>query len=74
MQPLNLLGIVLLVAGFGLAITVLILRRKLRAAVRNYETHRSEANEREMMRHTNRLSLLMILMVVCFAGSLLLLS
>ncbi len=74
MQPLNFLGIVLLVAGFGLAITVLILRRKLRAAVRNYETHRSEASEREMMRHTNRLSLLMILMVVCFAGSLLLLS
>lgn len=74
MQPLNVLGIVMLVAGFGLAITVLILRRKLRAAVRNYETHRSEESEREMMRQTNRLTLLMVLMVLCFAASLLLLS
>lgn len=74
MQPLNILGIVLLVVGFGLAITVLILRRKLRAAVRNYEKLRNEDNEREMMRQTNRLTILMVLMVLCFAASLLLLS
>lgn len=74
MQPLNILGIVLMVVGFGLAITVLILRRRLRVAVRNYEKLRNEDNEREMMRQTNRLTVLMILMIVCFGASLLLLS
>lgn len=74
MQPLNILGIVLMVAGFGLAITVLILRRRLRVAVRNYEKLRNEDNEREMMRQTNRLTVLMVLMILCFGGSLLLLS
>lgn len=74
MQPLNLLGVVLLAAGFGLAIAVLVLRRRLRVAVRNYERQRNEQNEREMMRHTRRLMVLMGLMVLCFGASLLLLS